>query len=1770
MIEDREMPTGEESLIAMVKEEDLQSSLREICRVAGDIWDNNDYRIIHNFFDSGINHCKRLADFAAKLLEDYGNDFLSEREMYLLIAGIYLHDIGMQCDVKKYDKIKQIAEEHGANFKDKFDINSNEYSIVEQTAIYDDHQYLSAAWISHAKSTGDTILSKAVQNIPDDILVDLMDICKYHSRLPIAECPPTFKLDLSQRKQLVASILRLCEEMDVKSHQIDIDAIKNFGKNSFDIVHLWLYNVAEIAIHDDNSLHIRIGLRANDKEKYGRSIHSIFITEFQTRNRPIIMILRQNGIQASISQDSAVVVNDNALPIPSEITHYIALEDLQEPINRLANEIRIWLRALQYEVTVPVRKNNHTIEMKATLGSDISILVRCISGNVELLEIDALGRELDEETPRAWIISDSKISPNVMAVATKRIQIFDLSSFLQYKIWGPYFSRLINIVKGERIPEWYVDLACYRQEEGKDDRISYRSLDEYIDQWLEKPEKLHISILGDFGSGKTWFCRHYVYRQLMRYINEPIDQRLPLLITLRDFSKAMTVQQLINDALLEQYNLPFIGSAYDIFQEMNRRGKILLVLDGFDEMARKVDYQTIVENFLELKNLVNDNSKVILTCRTEYFRWTGEADKILGGEKYGRITIVLSAPSFEVLYLQPLDDELICKFISKRLGDVEGIKVSNQVLKNRMLAEMARKPVLMQLLLTSLEHVESINKPSMVYLYATNALLLQNIKTRRSFTSTADKLYFLCELAWDMIKKDELRIHFKDIPERIRTYFKDKIVDSVELDHWDWDLRAQTLLHRDSLGYYSFANKSISEYFVALKFAAELGCISPIFETTYLESEGVPSKMPYKIKNIFELSRTFGERSLRSLDMKTVRELLSGMMSEGAPIRLWRVIDETSDKSSNEVGFCGGNAATLLQDLGVWHSPTYEDMPNLLEGMLNQPESIFPARPANIIKMEQELKKLGIVKFSKNESIEIKPSENSYVQAIEAYQAAKENHLEAASNLAISSAKINPNLRLFNLSSQAYVGLQALYLNDIKGAEKYLKRYLKCGGNPIWYHLKLSLVRLHERRIEEAIEEAKIVLRDSGFIDCSKLEALEMFGFDSYSNYEQLHNRCRSSIEILQGRALLLLGILERVDTEYDESIDLCLKALDIFVRQGDIHHEGVTLAHIAIAYRMKGDFDEAQNNFSSSFSIFARIADRYRMACVQARRGTVYRFQGDYEKAINDYLPAIETFKSLGESLLVGIVLKELGTTNLILGKWAEAIDNYKNALDIFQDHAVSDNPEADSRVGLTLYSLGFAFLMQGRWSESIEVFQKALGIFVDRNDVYNTSLTLSSIGSAFRMMDARSGASIYLRRALDIVNKLGDKNRESLILIKLGSVYRLQRKHSDAISCFERALENVRVMKVGHEKNETIFKRLIISEGKILGELGNIYRSMNELQKAIPFYNDALKTFIDLGDRAKVSWILEEIGQVYTVQGLYGKAIEEYKKALTNLQASSGTLVDESLVNLAQGYIMQGIFRGGIQTYKAALNEIERLGKLSVQAKALRNLGEAYRLKGEFDEALHSLEEALNIVQSIKDKDEKGKILCYLGLVHGSLAYSNLERPKTTAVARWNHYELAEINIEQSIKIFRQLGDRFLLSWSLESLGKIYMMEEMWKEAASVLKRAIKMKYSSSLVHLSLAICYKNLANEDLYVLARERALNSINIKGINEYELSYFEANCGDMAKAFELLKIALSKGQASIELIERDIYMKPICNDERFRNLKQSVHGAYSEFNIVPFM
>jgi hypothetical protein len=229
----------EKLLLDLINDDRLISSLGKIREVMEDIWEDTP-RIVKDYTDHGVRHSERLAEFVYRLLDaNYGVP-ISSQEMYLLLAGIYLHDIGMQCDVVKFDEIRKVAEELGSSFEVEFkSLKASDYYIQEQIAIRKNHHYLTAAWIDYAYCREKTVLGNAAQTIPDNLVEDLMDVCKYHSKLNIMECPEKFKFDVTQRKRLVAALLRFADELDVSSNRVNIETIKNFSidpKNSLLLV----------------------------------------------------------------------------------------------------------------------------------------------------------------------------------------------------------------------------------------------------------------------------------------------------------------------------------------------------------------------------------------------------------------------------------------------------------------------------------------------------------------------------------------------------------------------------------------------------------------------------------------------------------------------------------------------------------------------------------------------------------------------------------------------------------------------------------------------------------------------------------------------------------------------------------------------------------------------------------------------------------------------------------------------------------------------------------------------------------------------------------------------------------------------------------------------------------------------------------------------------------------------------------------------------------------------------------------------------------------------------------------------------------------------------------------------------------------------------------------------------------------------------------------------------------------------------------------------
>ena len=210
-------------------------------------------------------------------------EWLNSYELYLLSASSCLHDIGMQCDVIKYNNIKIKAEELGADFSVKFkSAKSSEFSQEEQNAIRENHQYLSAAWIdfSHNNLAEITSLDAAAKSIPDELVDDVINVCMYHSKLPINDCANESKIT-GARLKLISAILRLADELDITKSRVQNDAYDTFRIPPENLIYWWLHDHTKIRfLEGSNNISININLNPNDADLYGELIEDSYLPGF--------------------------------------------------------------------------------------------------------------------------------------------------------------------------------------------------------------------------------------------------------------------------------------------------------------------------------------------------------------------------------------------------------------------------------------------------------------------------------------------------------------------------------------------------------------------------------------------------------------------------------------------------------------------------------------------------------------------------------------------------------------------------------------------------------------------------------------------------------------------------------------------------------------------------------------------------------------------------------------------------------------------------------------------------------------------------------------------------------------------------------------------------------------------------------------------------------------------------------------------------------------------------------------------------------------------------------------------------------------------------------------------------------------------------------------------------------------------------------------------------------------------------------------------------
>jgi len=454
-------------------------------------------------------------------------------------------------------------------------------------------------------------------------------------------------------------------------------------------------------------------------------------------------------------------------------------------------------------------------------GDKIRIAIECKDqqNNVVAGDVDTFFTKIhpslsDRSLDRGYIISKSDFAgPAKESAARNGIVCKTYSELLRSLVsFDHYIDYLIDDYENSPISKQYIDLEGTHSVSGDSQEIK---IENYIKDWVKRKweRKNHISILGEYGTGKTTLCKRLAHDFAQEYRLNPASFRIPILINLRDYSKAMNLQQLITDLLVNTQRLQ--GMNYSIFMKMNEAGKFILIFDGFDEMAQKVSNIITVKNFEELsQTAIPLESKVILTCRTEYFRSNREEREILSSSE-GKYIDLKNRPNFEIIYILPFSLSKIKSFLQKiDYGNAD--KNFEKIRETYNLYELSKRPVLLDMIVKSIPQLEKIGgaiNAGRLYEVYTDEWIDRDIASGRTYFTREAKNGIVMKLACKLFYEGVPHVNHHDLRDFVKEEFQ--LEDEDDIEYTEHDIQECAFLKRDASDNFSFVHKSFMEFFVA-------------------------------------------------------------------------------------------------------------------------------------------------------------------------------------------------------------------------------------------------------------------------------------------------------------------------------------------------------------------------------------------------------------------------------------------------------------------------------------------------------------------------------------------------------------------------------------------------------------------------------------------------------------------------------------------------------------------------------------------------------------------------------------------------------------------------------------------------------------------------------------------------------------------------------------------------------------------------------------------
>ena len=487
------------------------------------------------------------------------------------------------------------------------------------------------------------------------------------------------------------------------------------------------------------------------------------------------------------------------------------------------------LRMLGYQVEPEQSLDGKRIDLVATLRQGLehnTYLVECkdhkaavgvkivekMSGWVQHLpKARALGA-------RGMIVARS-FSPAALEFAgANNIRCFTHDDLERALIdFSPYLNRLVSEFAASPLASAYVTQRVIPEHnpDTPEELLAYGL------RWVRGEGSRLWVLLGDYGTGKTAFTRRFAFELARIALQEDGDTPYPLLINLRDWSSKTSLADVLHDHWHAR-----TGERRDpaIFLHLLARGRIVLLLDSFDELGVAQAHRNVVEQFRGLVSATAQEgdrlgaNRILVTCREQFFRDREDVVKAAAGHSDSLAPLEQAARSFagRIDLLARFEDAQIRDYLAKRLGAAAGQAAWAQIDAIYDLKSLADRPQLIEIIIGSLPRLAAGGRAvtaGALYLEYTNAWLDDPAIRPAERQSNSDELRCILEtLSIELWRREGQQIHYRDLAQLVGDPSVRGRHDPVNLDV---ELRTAAFLSRSADGHYRFSHRSFLEFFLA-------------------------------------------------------------------------------------------------------------------------------------------------------------------------------------------------------------------------------------------------------------------------------------------------------------------------------------------------------------------------------------------------------------------------------------------------------------------------------------------------------------------------------------------------------------------------------------------------------------------------------------------------------------------------------------------------------------------------------------------------------------------------------------------------------------------------------------------------------------------------------------------------------------------------------------------------------------------------------------------